>query len=312
MRNSVRLSFSLSLALVASLSLSLAGSDSWSREPVMSESFDVRSGDRLRVELPDADIALRVGSSDRLTIDVELGAHDMKWALEHLDAMDLRADATGGEVVLEADEVRMKHRDWSRSFQLNVLIELPRRFDVDLRTDDGDVSVEGLDGELLVRTSDGDIRIGDVEGSQARIRTSDGDVRVGEVIAATVEVHTSDGDVDIRRLEGDRFDIHTSDGEIRIDDVSGVLKATTSDGDIRIGFDRVAETTLKTGDGDILLLADGSLNADVDLRGEEIVIRGIYGFEGERDDDFAKGSLNGGGPLLRASSRDGSVVIRTR
>ena len=142
--------------------------------------------------------------------------------------------------------------------------------------------------------------------------TSDGDIRIAELIADRVEVRTSDGDVDIERLDGSKLEIGTSDGEISIESVSGELRASTSDGDIRVGFDRVAETTLRTGDGDIVLFTDGSVGADLDLRGEDVVLGNLRGFEGERHDGMARGSLNGGGPLVRASTRDGSIHVRTR
>ena len=281
----------------------------WTERSVLQETFDVQPGGTFRADVPDADLDIRRGSSSRVEIEVFLGANDMDRALEQFRKMDFRADGGGSEVTLHADSVRT----WFHGgFSVEVRVHVPAEFDLDLRTGDGDVSVEALDGTLDVRTGDGDVHIGAVHGPEATVKTSDGDIHVNELVATSIDIHTSDGDVQVRQIEGDEVVIKTSDGDIDIDSASGALAVSTGDGDINIGFERFDETTLKTGDGDISVRADSMLRADVDLRGSDVVLRSGVAFEGRIDDDMAEGSLNGGGALLRASSGDGSIVLSTR
>jgi DUF4097 and DUF4098 domain-containing protein YvlB len=188
-------------------------------------------------------------------------------------------------------------------------VTLPEDLDLNLETSDGDVSVESVRGNLELRTSDGDVSIGDVDGEEARISSSDGDINIDNMAASTVRIATSDGDVRVKTLDGQRVEMRTSDGDIRVDRASGSLKASTGDGDITVGIDRFDEMTLETGDGDIEI-DGGTFGADLDLRGEEVVLRNAGAFDGQKNESMARGSLNGGGPRLQASTRDGSIVVR--
>ena len=280
----------------------------WTERSVLQETFDVDSGGTFRADVPDADLDIRRGSSSQLEIEVFLRAEDMDRAMEQFQNMNFRADGGGSEVTLHADSVRT----WFHNFSIEVRVQLPYEFDLDLRTGDGDIHVEALEGTLDVRTGDGDVHIGAVHGPEATIKTSDGDIHVKELVSTTIAIHTSDGDVLVRQIEGDEVEIKTGDGDIDIDSASGAFLVSTGDGDISFGIEQFDETTLKTGDGDISVRADSTLRADLDLRGSDVVLRSGVAFEGRIDDDSAEGSLNGGGSLLRASSRDGSIVLSTR
>ena len=280
----------------------------WAERSVLHETFDVEPGGMFRADVPDADLEIRPGSSGQIEIEVFLRAEDLDRAMETFQDMNFRADGGGSGVTLHADSVRTTFHN----FSIEVRVQLPHEFDLDLRTGDGDIHVEALEGTLDVRTSDGDVHIGAVHGPEATIKTSDGDIHVKELVATTIAVHTSDGDVLVQQIEGDEVEIKTSDGDIDIESASGAFVVSTGDGDINIGIEQFEETTLKTGDGDISVRADSTLRADLDLRGSDVVLLGGVAFEGRIEDDSAKGSLNGGGSLLRASSGDGSIVLSTR
>ena len=98
-----------------------------------------------------------------------------------------------------------------------------------------------------------------------------------------------------------------------IDALSGGLNAQTTDGDIRVHIDSLEPTTLRSGDGDITVITAATLNANVDLRAEDLYLRNLdLNFNGELSDHRARGKLNGGGPRLQASTRDGSITLSTR
>ncbi len=281
----------------------------WAEQSVLHETFDVKTGGTFRADVSDADLDIRRGSSSQLEIEVFLRAEDMDRAMERFENMNFRADGGGSEVTLHADAVRSFFHG---SFSIEVRVQLPYEFDLDLRTGDGDIHVEALEGTLDVRTGDGDVHIGAVHGPEATIKTSDGDIHVKELVSTTIAIHTSDGDVLVRQIEGGEVEIKTGDGDIDIDSASGAFLVSTGDGDISFGIEQFDETTLKTGDGDISVRADSTLRADLDLRGSDVVLRSGVAFEGRIEDDSAEGSLNGGGSMLRASSRDGSIVLSTR
>ena len=298
------------LVLIVMVAPAVAG-PKWSEQSVLEESFDIGSGGTFRVDVPDADIDIREGSSDQVRIEVLVRSDDLDRAVERYEQMNLRAESSGGDVSVTADPLKSGFQH-NGDFSVTVVAHLPSGIDLDLQTDDGDVRVEAADGRLSLRTSDGDIQIGEVHAPEASIKTSDGDIQVDTIVAGSIVIQTSDGDVQADRLEGDDVVVKSSDGDISIDMASGSFKISTSDGDISLGIEHLDDTTLKTGDGDISVRADSGLQADLDLRGEEVVLRNGAAFSGRIDDDMAEGALNGGGPLLRASSGDGSIVLSMR
>ena len=281
----------------------------WPMETVDTFSFDVGSGSEFKVDVPDGDLVLKRGSANRVDIEIRLGARDMAQARDRYDAMNFRASADGGRVLLEANHVRSFNWMNSGGFHIVVEVSLPADLDMDIETDAGDVSIEAATGNLVLRTSDGDVHVGLASGPETIISSSDGDIMVDELNSRTSKITTSDGDIRARRIGGGEVRISTSDGDIRIDDAGGAVSARSGDGDISVDVEVFQELSLETSDGDIEIRT-GSAGADLDIRGESVTVRGA--FDGQKSETMAKGSLNGGGPLLRASTRDGSVEVSAR
>ena len=89
------------------------------------------------------------------------------------------------------------------------------------------------------------------------------------------------------------------------------MEAFTSDGDIEVDFVRAGQVDLQTDGGNIWILVPGDHQAEVDLEGEGVHIRGS-GFDGRLGDEHARGELNGGGALLAPVSRDGDITLELR
>jgi hypothetical protein len=285
-----------------------AGSE-WPQEEVASWSFDTAGGGELVVNVADADVDLRTGSGGKVEIRVFLASRDLSAAKGRFEKMNFDARSSGGKVTLRADNVPSKWREWRDiGFQLRAEIFIPEQFDVDVTTDDGDIAVQRLAGRLRVRTADGDIALDRVSGAETVLMTSDGDIAATEIRSSTVEIKTSDGDISIADLDGEELDLRTSDGDITIERASGPLSASTSDGDIQVGFDCFDRTSLTTGDGDVAISAGAGLAAELDLRASEVVFHSAD-FSGSKSRREVLGQLNGGGPVLQVSSRDGTVVL---
>jgi len=299
----------VALLLALAVAAPAEAGSKWPQEEVASWSFDIAGGGELVVNLADADVDLRTGPGGKVEIRVFLASRDLSVAKERFGKMNFDARSTGGKVTVTSENVPSKWREWRDiGFQLRAEIFIPEQFDVDVTTDDGDIAVQRLEGRLRVRTADGDVALDRVSGSETVLITSDGDIAATEIRSSTVEIKTSDGDISIADLDGEELDLRTSDGDIRIERASGPLSASTSDGDIQVGFDRFDRTSLTTGDGDVAISAGAGLAAELDLRASEVVFHGAD-FSGSKSKREVLGRLNGGGPVLQVSSRDGTVVL---
>lgn len=179
----------------------------------------------------------------------------------------------------------------------HVTLETPAALDLQGRTGDGSLSVNGVGGELELRTSDGSLEVGDVSGA-LRITASDGSIRVHNA-SGTVESHSSDGSVHIDgRFTG--VQVRVSDGSLELDLNPGSQLATASsveasDGrvTIRVAKDLAADLDIHTGDGHI--------SCDLPLT--------MNGYDSRGGGHQMRGRLNAGGPPLTIRAHDGNVTI---
>lgn len=252
-----RFSYTLSvlLLLIFALPLSSFASDEYPSndgELMIEESYQVSSGDNLVVSVNDADVEIETYDGSEATIEVYLNGKNMDKAREYFEDQNF-------EVTLEGDDVSVKTYPERRNYQWNqmggaqilVKVRIPAEFNLNIKTDDGDVLVDDALGEVLLTTSDGDVFTGAFTGPRVQIRTSDGDIETGKIDADEVSVVTSDGDINLEDVSAGELRIRTSDGDIFADYLTGVSTITTSDGDISIRSLEGDDITVRTSDGEI-------------------------------------------------------------
>ncbi len=179
-----------------------------------------------------------------------------------------------------------------RSVQVEAM--LPREADLDARTADGRVEVTGLRGLVHLHTGDGAVEAVDLAGD-VRIETGDGRVRAHGLDGA-LATRSGDGPMEIEgRFE--RLDVETGDGRVEVTALEGSRLA--------------APWSFHSGDGPLTLAIPRTLKADLDLHTGDGGIRlGLpVQVEGTIARSTVRGSINGGGPLLRMRAGDGAIRI---
>ena len=296
--------------LVTSSAWATPQRDRYPWELMQQHSFDVADGGTLRVRVDDADLAVMASTTRSAEVTIRLRSNDMEWARDRFERTNYRARMDGGTVVIESDEE--PNNSWRSGNWMSVFVEvhLPSRFDLDLETQDGDVSVAAFEGQARVHSQDGDLTIDSLQGGDIELRTQDGDVRAALLSGPTVEIFSQDGDIDVDTLGG-TVTMHTQDGDIRIGSAdTRHMELESSDGDIHVALVTTgARMSLETRDGDISIEAPSALQADIDFSGEEVHIRGSFRINGRVSRGRAKGNINGGGLEIRARTNDGTVRL---
>lgn len=108
-------------------------------------------------------------------------------------------------------------------------IRVPQRYNLDLETRGGELTIEKLDGELKAATAGGSIHADDVSGP-VRAETAGGSITLGS-IGNRVEARTAGGSIRVGDVQGDAF-LETSGGEIVVGRIAGSGRAATAGGDI--------------------------------------------------------------------------------
>ena len=283
------------------------------------KSFTVQPGGQLKVETSGGDIKVLTGSGSdvRVTATERIDADSDAKADELLKDLDLRIEQQGDGVTASAKYDR--HGGWHFGswppVSVSFTVVVPTRYNVELKTAGGDISLASIDGRARLRTSGGNLQIervdGEVDGS-----TSGGDISLREG-TAKVELTTSGGNIHVDRAGGEA-ELSTSGGDVVIKSVQGRLNASTSGGNIKASIEGAlkGDCKLTTSGGEVEVSVDKTAAFDlkahtsggeVDAEGITIAIDG----GGVRRSSLS-GKVNGGGPLLYLGSSGGDVRLRTR
>jgi hypothetical protein len=153
--------------------------------------------------------------------EVLVRAKIQTWAETESEARRLagmiRISAAGGRI--EAEEAEMGRRTgWAVSYDVYV----PRRSDLELRTHNGGISVEGVQGRIDVQALNGGVTLRDVEGD-VRGGTTNGGVTLSlqgdRWVGAGVDLETTNGGVTIVVPErySARLETETVNGGLNVD-----------------------------------------------------------------------------------------------
>jgi DUF4097 and DUF4098 domain-containing protein YvlB len=192
---------------------------------------------------------------------------------------------------------------------------------------------------MLATTSGGNVIVTAVRGD-AKIETGGGNVTVRQA-SGTLQLETGSGNIDIGDIGG-AATLETGSGTIRLASAKGMVKASTGAGGIechQLGSGlradtgsgtitaeyahapHFAESHLETGSGDITVYLPDGLAAAVKLTADNpwghtirVDFPAIRLTSSHEDGQLrAEGLMNGGGPLLRVETANGSVaLLRTK
>jgi DUF4097 and DUF4098 domain-containing protein YvlB len=234
----------------------------------------VKGGARLllRAEAGAVDIRPEPGDEVKCVVTLRAYTSDEAAARRLFDRVQLSArplDTSGVYLLSQTPGRERRGSNFSIRFQLSV----PPRFNLDVETQGGDITVEApLDGEARLTTAGGDVRAADLAGP-VRIETAGGSITLGK-IGSRLEARTAGGSIRVDDVTGDAT-LETSGGEIVSGQVAGTLRAETAGGDVVIGG-ATGPVTAQTAGGQIQIgPAGGSVRAET--AGGSIRLQGARG-----------------------------------
>lgn len=222
-------------------------------ELMLEGDISVAEGGLLLVDVHDADLVVETHDEETAYVEVFMRARDWRRAEAYFEDLRFAIEDYRDGLRITTEKPRRFNFGGNRSGGANitVVVRIPERFDLELGTSDGDIALESIIGDVLIKTSDGDIRTASVTGDDIVIQTSDGDIDSRLLSARDLSIKTSDGDITLDEAKAKDLEIITSDGDITADHLEGDTEARTSDGDISLGTVVGPRIALRTSDGDI-------------------------------------------------------------
>ncbi|HEY6640562.1 DUF4097 family beta strand repeat-containing protein [Povalibacter sp.] len=311
-------------------------------EKRLDQTFSVTPGGRLTVDADGSTIEVTGADANQVVVRIVATGSESS-----LDDLELAAEQGTDGVSVRAKRRASGWFSWSGSRQMAVKVIVPKRYDVTLETSGGGIRLAQLQGEALGKTSGGNVSVAQVEGP-VRMTTSGGSIDVSDVTGDT-DIHTSGGGISVRGLRGSLL-ARTSGGSIQLETIEGTTTAETSGGgvtalNIRGGVDLRSSgggvkaegidggIRVSSSGGDIrveLIGANRGINVSTTGGGIEMrVSRVIAGrldaatsggsvsselpvTTTEARERRLSGTINGGGPEIRARTSGGSIRLLAR
>lgn len=233
-----------------------------------------REGGRLVLRADAGSVVVKAGGNDRIDCQVVLRVYTSNEAeaQRYFSRYELSMRSTeGGGAYLTGRSGDSHRHPGSVCAEFNV--QVPRRFNLDIETQGGDVTLQdSLEGEVRATTAGGGIRTVDISGP-VRVETAGGSITLGNV-GRHLDARTAGGSIRVGDVKGDTV-LETSGGEIDTGQVAGGLRAETAGGDVVIGG-ATGAVVAQTAGGQIRIgPAGGSVRAET--AGGSIRLQGARG-----------------------------------
>ena len=236
------------------------------------KTFDVSTGGHLEVNRVTGDYKVTGWDKAQVNIiqEIEIKSFTKAEAEEIYKRAQNAIRISGNRVMIEGDyNGNRVHNTFT--------IQVPAVYNIDLKTQGGDIDLHGVEGQADIGTSGGDIKVVDTAG-RTKASTSGGDLTFSDV-SGVIHGATSGGDIDLENIFGegdfstsggditvrnatDKIKVNTSGGSIRIENVGADVHANTSGGDIVVQQVK-GSCGINTSGGDIRLdEVEGPLNAN--------------------------------------------------
>jgi hypothetical protein len=244
----------------------------------------------------DGSVSVRGWDRPDVVVEIEKRAEDK----EAVDKITVTADQTGKKITVDVQHsggrtfVGIGH---FTSPSARLIVNVPTKTNLTVRTGDGSIVVERVDGALALRTGDGTIKA---------LETA------GDLLA-----ESGDGSLTIEDVAG-RVEARTNDGTIRITGVPGAIRARSGDGSVVLRIRRGAVMTedwmVATNDGSISVELPEEFNAMIEAEPgsdsrarSDLALVDIVG--GTREQRTLRGRLGTGGKSFVLRTGDGSIRL---
>ena len=322
---------SLSLAVQATAVLLAFACPAFAQRVAFERSYTVGTTPTLDVTTIRGKIDVSVGTEDR--VEVRGSATVRVGLTSPADAYELvKRVAANPPIQQEGNTIRLRPPttpEEQRAMTVAYTVSVPRGTIVRSNSDSGETTIAGVAGRVSIRTQSASISVRDLAGD-TDVTTQSGEVTADGVtgnlnvstessrvtarnLGSGLRVRTQSGAVEATFRGLGNVDIGTASSQIDLVGVKGALTATSSSGRIRVSGLPMAPWQVTSGSGSFELEFDSGAKLTLDARSGSGSVR-VDGstLQGSTSKGRASGTVGGGGSLVSASSRSGSIRIGIR
>lgn len=252
-----------------------AAQNEMQEKPYQSEFFRVR-------EIPKVTVHTTIGNVEVLQnpdingvkVDLFLDRSFSLWSgRRSLDNFRIIIQQQGDHIIASVEDKKSGHVPSNSDIKFHFLVQTPQKATTNLRTFNGNILLENIEGHHFIQNQSGNITINRARG-EVRIVSTTGDIDLsdleGNIYAKTVSGHvnviSNSGEVRIRSVSGD----------ITASGITGTLVSATTSGNIFADFMNVSKGIyLETMSGNIELFLPGTNGYDIEGNAMSYDLRGL-------------------------------------
>lgn len=309
--------------------LSLSAVPASAQRVTFERTYMVSAAPTLDVSTIRGQIDVSVGDTERIVVK---GSATVRYGVPASAYELVKRVAANPPIQQEGATLRLRPptgADEQRAMTVAYDVSVPRGTIVKASSDSGATTISGVTGHVSVRTESAAIAIREL-GGDAELTTGSGAVQVDGItgnlrvatqssrvsvrdVAAGLHVRTQSGAIEGTFRGNGTVDVGTASSAIDLMGVNGGLVATSNSGRIRVSGLPTAPWQVTGGSGSFELDFDSNAKLTLDARsGSGSVSVEGSALQGSTSKGAASGTIGGGGPLVRANSRSGSIRIGSR
>jgi len=258
------------------------------RAEELTKTYPVSGRARVHVETDDGSVRVSTGDIKQVEIRVDYSGYKLDRDLQ------VNTSQSGDSVDISVKTHGTIFAWGARHASLRVEIHMPREADLSVRSGDGSIEVDSINGNVDLTAGDGHSTAQGLRGSS--------------------RFHTGDGHIEARGLDG-QVDASSGDGHINLEGRFDSLKIKTGDGSVTAragsGSQVSSAWSIYTGDGSVDLEIPGDLRANIEASTHDghISLGLPITVEGTFSSSRIQGKLNGGGQAVTIRTGDGSIHL---
>lgn len=305
-------------------------------EQVEKKSYDMEAGGTVKVIADEGYV--RIKSWDRSEVALTMTKHargkNKREAQKLLEAIEVTIDQ--GRDRLTIRERNIGDRSYSifdlfdpdtwnelggRSLWVNFDLTVPREISLVIDTDEGDIAVTHVEGNVDVNTDEGQTELQHIKSDRLIVVTDEGDIYLEGIdimdsrSSSRMDIDTDEGQIELVDVQTGRLKIETDEGDV----VADMLRCERLDfysdeGDIEAEMEILqgGDYRCRTDEGEVVLYLPRDAAFEITARTQEGEVRSDFRLDvrevgdGERADD----TVNGGGSDLYLFTEEGDIRLR--
>jgi hypothetical protein len=310
MQSQSKLSRKAAAAMLVAMTMCLPAA--FAAEKSFDRTLSVNGPVTLRVSTGSGYIRVSPGSDNQVHVVGHVKSNNTWWGGSSDDAVAKVAANPpidqAGNIIRVGDD---HGNDWTRHVSIDYEITTPANTMLVAESGSGDLQISNLNGTVKGHTGSGSIRA-DKLGSGSRLETGSGSIDANNLMGSTT-LQTGSGEIHAQLGSAGDVVAGTGSGDIKLENVQGAVKAETGSGSLEISGQPTAPWKLETGSGEISLRLGNNAHFTLDAETGSGSVKSdpplTMTTHGSIDKHHVSGTVNGGGPTIKAETGSGDIHI---